>query len=567
MAGIFINYRRDDAPGVAGRLFDYLALKYPRQSLFMDVDAMKPGMDFAQQLDAQVAQCRVLLAVIGPRWFEARDKDGHHRLDSDKDYVRIELASALKREIPVIPVLVDGATLPPEEGLADDLRPLVRRHALELRHTRFNADAEAIVHALEAVVPRRRTPWSLIATGVVAAAVVALVVAWPRLAVKLLHPATSTTTIVAANPPAAVAPLPAKPAPAPAAASAPTSQSTPPGPTLSAPSSVTMFAPAPAPPAPSGGSPTPSAPSNAGAPAQTVASLLGADTPSGLPPNIKLGDMMNGIIFRGSVLRLTDISADPAICQAACRSETRCVVWTYRQPVAAGQPARCSLKTVLPESGPDSCCTSAIERVPSPELRVPPAVPPGVADALPGIELDGGTYTIFGGTNATPEACQAACRADAQCIAWDYSRPGVFASDARCFLKNKPSVQVSSPCCIAGFERHATASTAPSATAPAPSPAAAPQANANAAAPAATAATKAMLNTNLFGSDYRNFAMSSDDWSVCQNACKADRQCLAWTAVRPGIQGPNARCWLKNKIPQPRANACCTSGIERAAAN
>src|SRR5580704_734822 len=101
MAGIFINYRRDDAPGVAGRLFDYLALKYPRGDLFMDVDAMKPGMDFAQQLDAQVSHCRVLLAVIGPRWFEIRDQTGHRRLDGDRDYVRIELAAALKRNIPV----------------------------------------------------------------------------------------------------------------------------------------------------------------------------------------------------------------------------------------------------------------------------------------------------------------------------------------------------------------------------------------------------------------------------------------------------------------------------------
>src|ERR1700693_4323311 len=106
MAGIFINYRRDDAPGVAGRLFDYLALKYSRSGLFMDVDAMKPGIDFAQQLDTQVSQCRVLLAVIGPRWIDAKDQNGRRRLDSDKDYVRIELASALKRDIPVIPVLV-----------------------------------------------------------------------------------------------------------------------------------------------------------------------------------------------------------------------------------------------------------------------------------------------------------------------------------------------------------------------------------------------------------------------------------------------------------------------------
>src|ERR1700733_7530122 len=198
MAGIFINYRRDDAPGVAGRLFDHLALKFSRRTLFMDVDAMKPGMDFAEQLDSQVSQCRVLLAVIGPRWFDAKDQGGHRRLDSDKDYVRIELASALKRAIPVIPVLVDGAVMPPEDSLSDDLKPLARRHALELRHTRFDADADAIVHALETVVPTRRAPWLLIGAGVAAVAIVAaLAVLWPKIMPKHAAP----PAVVTATPP------------------------------------------------------------------------------------------------------------------------------------------------------------------------------------------------------------------------------------------------------------------------------------------------------------------------------------------------------------------------------
>src|SRR5271163_260035 len=132
MARIFINYRRDDTPGVAGRLFDHLALKYSRSELFMDVDAMKPGVDFARELDSQVSQCHVLLAVIGPRWLDARNRQGQRRLEDDRDYVRIELASALKRNIAVIPVLVDGATMPTEEALPDDLKSLARRHAVEL---------------------------------------------------------------------------------------------------------------------------------------------------------------------------------------------------------------------------------------------------------------------------------------------------------------------------------------------------------------------------------------------------------------------------------------------------
>jgi hypothetical protein len=208
MAGIFINYRREDAPGVAGRLFDHLATKFSRRLLFMDVDAMKPGIDFVKQLDAQVAQCSVLIAVIGPHWLNAQDQSGRRRLESSNDYVRIELASALKRDIPVIPVLVDGATMPSEESLSDDLKSLARRHALELRHTRFNDDAEAILRALRELVAPRGVPWRLVVPGALAVAgVAALIVFWPQLKAKLnlgvAQPEIALQRPPVANPPAA----------------------------------------------------------------------------------------------------------------------------------------------------------------------------------------------------------------------------------------------------------------------------------------------------------------------------------------------------------------------------
>src|SRR5438552_2606511 len=109
MAGIFINYRRDDAPGVAGRLGDRLAERFSRSEIFMDVDAMKPGFDFAKQLDEQVSKCNVLLAIIGPNWINATDDKGRRKISQAGDFVRIELAAALKRDIPVIPLLVHGA--------------------------------------------------------------------------------------------------------------------------------------------------------------------------------------------------------------------------------------------------------------------------------------------------------------------------------------------------------------------------------------------------------------------------------------------------------------------------
>ena len=80
MSGIFINYRRDDAPGVAGRLYDHLAKNFSRRDLFIDVDAIKPGRDFVKQLDAQVSQCDVLLALIGPHWMAAEDEQGRRRI-------------------------------------------------------------------------------------------------------------------------------------------------------------------------------------------------------------------------------------------------------------------------------------------------------------------------------------------------------------------------------------------------------------------------------------------------------------------------------------------------------
>ena len=213
MAGIFINYRRDDAPGVAGRLGDRLAKSFSRGAIFMDVDAMRPGFDFVKQLEEQVSKCDVLLAIIGPNWSKAADEKGQRRLDSDRDYVRIEIASALKREIPVIPVLVNGAVMPPEGDLPDDLKPLINRHALELRHTRFDGDSAAIIDGLTRVLPQK-TKWPLIAggAGLVAAVVIGGILLWPMLngSRSISVPSTEETKPLVTKPPEGLKSLTAK---------------------------------------------------------------------------------------------------------------------------------------------------------------------------------------------------------------------------------------------------------------------------------------------------------------------------------------------------------------------
>jgi hypothetical protein len=155
--------------------------------------------------------------MIGPHWLEAHDQSGKRRLDNPKDSVRVELASALKGDIAVIPVLVEGTQMPSEAGLPDDLKPLARRHALELRHTRFNADADAIMDALEQVVPRRYSPLMLAGAGVAAVVLVGIAaVLWT----KLHHaPAPQVAMTPPANSPAA-APTPPASVPAAAPASA-----------------------------------------------------------------------------------------------------------------------------------------------------------------------------------------------------------------------------------------------------------------------------------------------------------------------------------------------------------
>ena len=118
---IFISYRRDDSEGEAGRLFDDLTRAFGNDAVFMDVSGIGPGTDFRKAIDDNVACCGVLLAVIGPTWATITDANDQRRLDDANDYVRLEIASALGRNIAVIPVLVHYAHMPHAEQLPDNL--------------------------------------------------------------------------------------------------------------------------------------------------------------------------------------------------------------------------------------------------------------------------------------------------------------------------------------------------------------------------------------------------------------------------------------------------------------
>ncbi len=125
--GAFVSYRREDAAGFAGRLCDSLERLLPSEPIFRDVDGLSPGQDFVEAIDARLRQCRVCLAVIGRDWLHARDDEGRRRLDQPGDFVRLELTAALARpEVLVIPVLVEGAVMPPADALPSEIRALAQ---------------------------------------------------------------------------------------------------------------------------------------------------------------------------------------------------------------------------------------------------------------------------------------------------------------------------------------------------------------------------------------------------------------------------------------------------------
>ena len=149
MSKILISYRREDSADVTGRIYDRLIQQFGRETVFKDVDSIPPGVDFRIYLDEQVAKCEVFLAVIGRDWMQSMGSTGRTRLDDPKDFVRIEIESALKRQIPVIPILVSGASIPPAERLPISLQGLSYRQGIEVRRDPdFHRDMDRLIEYL-----------------------------------------------------------------------------------------------------------------------------------------------------------------------------------------------------------------------------------------------------------------------------------------------------------------------------------------------------------------------------------------------------------------------------------
>jgi hypothetical protein len=149
---LFISYRRQDSSANALGISQYLEHEFGRKNVFIDVD-MRAGAKFPTVLEQRLAECKVMLALIGPEWLNLRDEHGRRRLDIPDDWVRLEIAHALKRNIPVIPIRVNGAPLPLRDELPDDIRGLLDHQAVSVTHAGFRHEMAGLVHDIRSIRP------------------------------------------------------------------------------------------------------------------------------------------------------------------------------------------------------------------------------------------------------------------------------------------------------------------------------------------------------------------------------------------------------------------------------
>lgn len=155
---IFISYRREDTSGESGRLKDKLEQIFGKENIFYDVETLEAGLNFDQSIAKALNESKVLLAMIGPHWMKVSDPKGVLRLHKPEDWVRKEIAEALRRGLRVIPILVNGAEMPDSEVLPDDLKELSLKHAQELTSSRWNYDVGELTKVLEKFILKKAEP-------------------------------------------------------------------------------------------------------------------------------------------------------------------------------------------------------------------------------------------------------------------------------------------------------------------------------------------------------------------------------------------------------------------------
>jgi peptidoglycan hydrolase-like protein with peptidoglycan-binding domain len=155
MPRITISYRRDDSGVITGRIFDRLAAHYGRDSVFRDIDSIPPGADFRQHINRVLDESDMLLAIVGPRWLGPRG--GQNRFDDEADPVRIEIEASLRKQMPVIPVLVLRGAMPRVTQLPDSVKDFAYRHAVQVDAGQdFDVHSARLIRAMDRILSQKR---------------------------------------------------------------------------------------------------------------------------------------------------------------------------------------------------------------------------------------------------------------------------------------------------------------------------------------------------------------------------------------------------------------------------
>jgi len=226
-------------------------------------------------------------------------------------------------------------------------------------------------------------------------------------------------------------------------------------------------------------------------------------------------------------------SPNPSLCEQACAGDPNCQAFTYVRPGFQGANPQCWLKNTVSVSTSNNCCISGVKTALSGGSS--PAPSNTMEDNT---DRQGGDYRHFDLASPNPSLCEQACAGDPNCQAFTYVRPGFQGANPQCWLKNTVSVSTSNNCCISGVKTALSGGSSP--------------------APSNTMED----NTDRQGGDYRHFDLASPNPSLCEQACAGDPNCQAFTYVRPGFQGTNPQCWLKNTVPVSTSNNCCMSGVK-----
>ncbi len=311
----------------------------------------------------------------------------------------------------------------------------------------------------------------------------------------------------------------------------------------------------------------------------------------------------------GSDFHNFDLAApSPEICRDTCASDGRCVAYTYVRPGVQGPSARCWLKNAVPNAVSNGCCVSGVKGYaaappppppppqaavvvpppPPPQATVavsapppppqtaavvvppvrgmPPAPPRVIYQPVPGagplehdVDRPGSDIQNFDLPQAEPSLCQRACLDNPTCVAFTFVRPGVQGPRPRCWLKNAVPNPIPNGCCVSGVKGPMVLPPRPPGHHHGHDGRHGDRDKDHRGGHRRSSGLE--RNVDRPGSDFQNFDLPRADPDLCERACLDNPACRAFTFVRPGVQGSNARCWLKNAVPTAVPNGCCVSGV------